>query len=162
MNFFCTDRVKTDIEKLEKKPSYSNLRLLFYEYLVSHSKPQDWKSGSRLCLDNENFHFIKRYFGGSGAYRLCYVLAIRNGEVTIAGVYPKTGSQGSSNLTDEGKVMILNEAHDGIRNNSRFKIKLDSEKKSISFELEEKKENEILLISQIEKKKSKSKRKKKK
>ena len=138
MKIFCTNRVKKDIEKLEKKPSYSNLRSLLFNYMSKKKTTQDWMEGTRIFLGNPNFICVKKRLGGSGGYRMYHLITINEDEVTIAALYPKTGSKGGSDLTDDGKTSCIGEALDQISEKNRWEIVLDTNPDSLSFKLEEK------------------------
>jgi len=62
-----------------------------------------------------------------------YLLTIHEEQVTIAALYPKFGSKGGSDLTDEAKVKCIGEALDQIKNTDRWKIDLIVKTKSIAF-----------------------------
>ena len=76
MKLFATKSVVDTIQKLEKKPSYSDLRLLFYEYIRKHPGFQDWDSASKLSNVSPIPH-IKMRLRGKGGYRVYYVLIIK-------------------------------------------------------------------------------------
>jgi len=92
MELFATQSVVDTIKKLEKKPSYSDLRLLFYDYICKHPSFQNWDSSARL-RNMSPIHHIRIRLGGRGGYRVYYVLNLKNDEVIISGLHPKTGKK---------------------------------------------------------------------
>lgn len=127
-----------DVFKLEKKGSYSDLRSLLFDFISKKETLEDWKEGTRIHLGNPNFLFLKKRIGGSGGYRMYYLLTIHGDEITIAALYPKFGTKGGSDLSDSGKIESIREALDGIVSKTRLKIITLPDKKSIIFETEEK------------------------
>lgn len=138
VRIFCTEFVKEEIERLEKKGSYSNIRSLWYEYMLKHPTGALWMSGTRFRIGNPHYHCVKRYFGGSGAYRIYYVVAVKGDQVTISAFYPKTGnaSDRATDLTDDGTIKVLKETYESIKSKTRWEIKPDESSKSINFEKE--------------------------
>jgi len=66
VKIFCTNRVKNDIEKLEKlekKGSYSALRQLLFDFISKKERIEEWMEGSRIFLGNPNFICIKKRLG---------------------------------------------------------------------------------------------------
>lgn len=127
-----------DVIKLEKKGSYADLRSLLFDFFSKKEALEDWKEGTRIHLGNPNFLCLKKRMGGSGGYRMYYLLTIHGDEITIAALYPKFGTKGGSDLSDSGKIESIGEAIDSIVNKTRWKIITLSDKKSIIFEPEEK------------------------
>lgn len=146
MKIFCTDRVKQDILKLGKKSSYSNLNKLLFDYISEKNTLEEWKSGSRIYLGNPNFICIKKRLGGSGGYRMYYLLTIKGDEITIAAIYPKTGSKGGSDLSDFGKTACIGEALDQITEANRWHITLDIKGETVKFEKERKEDEKVKMI----------------
>jgi hypothetical protein len=143
VKIFCTDRVKKDITKLSKKSSYSNLKSLIYEFISKRESIEDWMDGSRIHIGNPNFICVKKRLGGSGGYRMYYLLTIKDEEITVAAIYPKTGSKGGSDLSDYGKTACIGEALDQIIENSRWRIDLNSVDLTIEFKKENKEIKEL-------------------
>lgn len=135
VRLFCTERVKGDIEKLEKKGSYADIRSLIFDYLIKNNTGQLWMSGTKFRIGNPNYHCVKRYFKGRGRFRIYYVVTVKGDQVTLSAFYPKTGnaSDSATDLTDKGIVVVLEETYESIKSKSRWEIIPDEENKSIDF-----------------------------
>ncbi len=49
-------------------------------------------------------------------------------------VHPKTGSQGSDNITDESKAYLYKKVLECIQSEDLYKLSLDDSKKTIKFD----------------------------
>lgn len=133
MELFATQSVVDTIKKLEKKPSYSDLRLLFYDYICKHPSFQDWDSSARLSNMSPIPH-IRIRLGGRGGYRVYYVLILKNDEVIISGLHPKTGKKQKSTFSNEEIKASLREALSACRSRDlMLPITLDHDNKTIIF-----------------------------
>jgi hypothetical protein len=76
-------------------------------------------SGTRLNNSDE-CPYIKKRLKGSGGFRLYYYIIIKNDCLYLMFVHPKTGSLGSSNITDELKANIYKDVLESIKNNDLY------------------------------------------
>lgn len=131
MRIFCLDDFKVEFEKLVSKKSYRNLQKEIIDYFFDKSV-EDLKSGTRLNNDDE-IPYIKKRLRGNGGYRCYFLLVIKDECVYLMFVHPKTGSSGSSNITDESKTYLYKKVHKSIQNSDLYELSLNDEKKEIVF-----------------------------
>lgn len=114
MRIFCTNYFKESFERLKGKKPYRDLEAEIIQYFFGKSVPQ-LTNGTRLN-QIKNKPFIKKRLQGSGGYRVYYLLLIDSEKLYLLFVHPKTGPDGSQNITDESKALIYRhafEANDG-------------------------------------------------
>jgi hypothetical protein len=99
MGLFCIKDFKDEYEKLIKNNSYRDLKQQIIDNFFE-------KEFSELCSGTRLNHckeepYIKKRIKGSGGYRFYYLLIIKDSNVYLMFVHPKTGKFGSENI-DEG------------------------------------------------------------
>lgn len=104
MKLFCLEDFKAEFEKLKKKNSYSSIEKDILEYFFN-KEIESLKSGSRLN-NSDDTPYIKKRLGGSGGFRVYFLLIIKKESVYLMFVHPKTGSEGFENITDESKALL--------------------------------------------------------
>ena len=70
---------------------------------------------------------------GRGGFRLYYFVLIKNDSVYLMFVHPKSGSEGSDNITDQSKALIYKEVLACIKSNNLFEIALVADGGKIAF-----------------------------
>lgn len=131
MRIFCLDDFKVEFEKLNSKKSYRDLQKEIINYFFDKSV-EDLKSGTRLNNDDK-IPYIKKRLRGSGGYRCYFLLVIKDECLYLMYVHPKTGSSGSSNITDESKAYLYKKVHKSIQDSDLYELRLNDEKKEIIF-----------------------------
>jgi hypothetical protein len=102
MKFFCTVLFKETIESLSGKKPYRNIIAEVSDYF--HNKSiQEICSGTRLN-NSDTAPYIKKRLNGSGGYRLYFLILIQKENVCLIFIHPKTGPDGSENITDSVKA----------------------------------------------------------
>lgn len=77
---------------------------------------------------------IRIRLGGAGGYRVYYILILKNDEVIISGLHPKTGTKQKSTYKNEEIKASLREALSACRSrNLMCPITLDHKNKTIVF-----------------------------
>lgn len=133
MQVYVTHTVAAEIVKIEKKPSYANLRLLLYKFVISHPTAASCLIGTRLNI-GAAWPFVKVRLGGRGGYRLYYSILIKEEELIISAVYPKFGALSIKTLGPEATNRAYSEAITSCKSRNMLPVTLDHEKQSIIFE----------------------------
>lgn len=131
MDIFCLKRFKDAYEDLSKKKSYKGLEKELIDYFFNKEISQ-LLSGKRLN-NSLNEPYIKKRVDGSGGFRIYYLVLIKNENVYLMFVHPKTGSDGSENITNESKALIYKEILDCIKTNNLYKLSLIENGTKIKF-----------------------------
>lgn len=131
MVIYCLEKFKVEFEKLISKNSYKSLQKEIINYFFDKTV-QDLASGTRLNGDSEN-PYIKKRLKGSGGFRCYFLLVLKNEDLYLMFVHPKTGSMGSSNINDESKAYLYKKVLDCIKSNDLYVLSLDDSKKKIIF-----------------------------
>ncbi|MCC7453373.1 MAG: hypothetical protein IT222_04340 [Crocinitomix sp.] len=131
MELFCLEEFKTEFEKLKSKKSYRTIEEEVIDYFFEKSS-DELCSGVRLnhSLDAP---YIKKRLGGSGGFRVYFLLLIRKDFLCLMFVHPKTGSQGSENITDESKAYLYKKVLESIQSKDLYKLTLNEKKTKINF-----------------------------
>lgn len=104
MGLFCIKDFKVEYEKLIKNNSYKDLNQQiadnFFDKDIS-----ELLSGRRLnnCDDEP---YIKKRLKGGGGYRFYYLLIIKDSNIYLMFVHPKTGKFGSDNIDKQYKAKV--------------------------------------------------------
>lgn len=122
MNIYCTTEFYNEFNKLCRKKSYSNLESLliktfFAEDLTINTLIQHGDNLNR----NNNTPFIKARIGGRSNYR-CYYLIVKNDNVYLSFIHPKTGSLGYSNVDKKKKSRIIKSTIKDIKERNFYKL----------------------------------------
>ena len=131
MDIYCTDEFYQSFEILRGQKAYRGLESEISEHFLN--KPiEDLSSGKRL--NNSSTHpLIKKRLNGSGGYRIYYLIKISDSIVLLLFVHPKTGPDGSENITDKHYTLISKQAYDALKNNTYFIITLDTKTQKLNF-----------------------------
>jgi len=131
MELFCIEDFKFEFEKLKSKKSYRTLEQKIIDYFFNKST-RDLLSGVRLN-HSDDVPYIKKRLGGSGGFRVYFLLIIKGNALYFLFVHTKTGSYGSSNITDQSKAYLYKKVLECIRNKDLYKLTLDSASSNIKF-----------------------------
>mgnify|MGYP005849050869 CR=1 FL=1 len=128
----CLDDFKVEFEKLKDKKAYKDLESDLIDYFFD--KPiNSLMSGTRLN-NSELVPYIKKRLGGRGGYRVYFLLLIKDEQLILMYIHPKTGAVGSPNITDASKAYLYKKVLVDIQSNGLFELKLDENKRHIIFE----------------------------
>ena len=131
MKIFCLEDFKVEFEKLSSKKSYKDLEKEIIDYFFD--KPiQELESGVRLN-NSDNTPYIKKRISGRGGYRCYFLMVMKNDCLYLMFVHPKTGTSGSSNITDESKTYLYKKVFKSIQSQDFYELSLDESKKKIIF-----------------------------
>lgn len=130
MEFYCTENFKDTIEGLLKNRSYKDLRSEFIDFLGESKESLCY--GTKLTGTKE-IPFIKKRIGGSSGYRSYYLFLIKDDKVYLSFIHPKTGSKGSSNITNEARKRFYKDVFNSIQDKSYYRIKLTNNSEDFEF-----------------------------
>lgn len=132
MNLYCLEDFKVEFEKLKSKKSYKTIEQEIIDYFFNKSGEQ-LCSGTRLNHSNDT-PYIKKRLGGRGGFRFYFLLVMKDDSLYLMFVHPKTGNQGSENITDESKAYLYKKVLECIQSKDLYELTLDEEsKKEIQF-----------------------------
>ncbi|NBC58536.1 MAG: hypothetical protein GVY05_09700 [Bacteroidetes bacterium] len=131
MELFCIEDFKFEFEKLKSKKSYRTLEQKIIDYFFNKSTRKLF-SGVRLNHSND-VPYIKKRLGGSGGFRVYFLLIIKDNALYFMFVHPKTGSYGSSNITDQSKAYLYKKVLECIQNKDLYKLTHNKSSKRIEF-----------------------------
>ena len=131
MNIFCLEDFKVEFKKLSSKKSYLDLEKEIIDYFFE--KPiGELESGVRLN-NSDDTPYIKKRLKGRGGYRCYFLLILKKDSLYLMFVHPKTGTSGSSNISDESKTYLYKKVYKSIENQDLYELNLDESKKKIIF-----------------------------
>lgn len=131
MNFYCIEDFKVEFEKLIAKNSYKSIELEIIEYFFTKSA-EELRAGVRLNNSDEQ-PYIKKRLKGRGGFRVYYLLLIKNDNLYLMFVHPKTGSLGADNITDESKAYLYKKVLECIKSSELYRIELSDNKRNLIF-----------------------------
>jgi len=131
MNLYCLEDFKVEFEKVKSKKSYKTIEQEIINYFFD-KKSQELCSGVRLN-HSIDAPYIKKRLGGRGGFRIYFLLIIKKNSLYLMFVHPKTGSQGSDNITDESKAYLYKKILDCIKSEDLYKMSIGQHKKKINF-----------------------------
>ncbi|MCF6318527.1 MAG: hypothetical protein L3J83_04475 [Proteobacteria bacterium] len=131
MEIFCLEIFKTEFDALKSKRSYRSLEQNLIDYFFERPI-KELRSGTRLN-NNDETPYIKKRLNGSGGFRIYFLLIIKNEKLYLMFVHPKTGSKGSSNITDDSKSNLYKKVLQAIRSKELYKLELNDSKDIITF-----------------------------
>lgn len=124
MKIFCLEDFKVEFEKLKKKNSYSSIEGDIIKYFFEKEIAQ-LMSGTRLNNSDET-PYIKKRLNGSGGFRIYFLLVIKDENLYLMFIHPKTGSLGYENITDESKALLYKRVLESIKTKSFYEITVDT------------------------------------
>tara|TARA_R110000868_G_scaffold348409_3_gene609487 strand:+ start:1044 stop:1463 length:420 start_codon:yes stop_codon:yes gene_type:complete len=132
MELYCLEDFKVEFDKLKSKKSYKTIEKEIINYFFGKSTEQ-LCSGVRLN-HSVDVPYIKKRLGGRGGFRFYFLLVIKNDSLYLMFVHPKTGTQGSENITDESKAYLYKKVLECIQSEDLYKLSLDDSKKKTQFD----------------------------
>ncbi|MEQ6118567.1 hypothetical protein [Reichenbachiella sp. MALMAid0571] len=126
MDIYCIEEFKKEFEQLISKKNYRSLTKDIIEYFFDKNI-DGLKSGTRLN-NNDETPYIKKRIGGRGGFRLYFLLIIRKESLYLLFVHPKTGPDGSQNITDEAKAKLYKRVLECIKSNFLYRLEVEGNK----------------------------------
>lgn len=124
-------KFQESFEKLSKKKPYKSLEPEIIEYFFD-KKTSGLVAGIRLN-NSETEPYIKKRLEGKGGFRFYFLIIIKNDNLYLMFVHPKTGPDGADNIDDKYKAYIYKDALKCIKTNDLYLLTLDKEKGVILF-----------------------------
>jgi hypothetical protein len=126
MKIFCLEDFKVQFEKLKKKNSYSSIEDDIIEYFFDKEIHQ-LSSGTRLN-NSDDAPYIKKRLNGSGGFRIYFLLLIKDENIYLMFLHPKTGSLGYENITDDSKALLYKKVLECIKTNNLYDVSVEKNK----------------------------------
>lgn len=126
MTIFCIEDFKVQFEKLKKKNSYSSIERDIIEYFFD-KEIQQLSSGTRLN-NSDDAPYIKKRLNGSGGFRIYFLLLMKNENIYLMFLHPKTGSLGYENITDDSKALLYKKVLECIKANNLYQVSVEKNK----------------------------------
>jgi hypothetical protein len=126
MTIFCIEDFKVQFEKLKKKNSYSSIERDIIEYFFD-KEIQQLSSGTRLN-NSDDAPYIKKRLNGSGGFRIYFLLLMKNENIYLMFLHPKTGSLGYENITDDSKALLYKKVLECIKTNNLYQVSVEKNK----------------------------------
>ena len=125
MAIFCIEDFKSQFEKLKKKSSYATLEESIINYFFNKDI-QQLTSGVRLN-NSDTTPYIKKRLEGSGGYRVYFLLIIKDENLYLMFLHPKTGSLGYDNITDKSKSLLYKKVLKCIKSNDLYCVSVSAD-----------------------------------
>jgi hypothetical protein len=77
--------------------------------------------------------YIKKRLGGSGGYRTYFYVVVKENNLYLMFLHPKTGPDGSPNITDDAKTQLLKDLISDIRSGRLLSVTKHESKKELVF-----------------------------
>ena len=126
MTIFCPEDFKVQFEKLKKKNSYSSIEGDIIEYFFD-KEIQQISSGTRLN-NSDDTPYIKKRLNGSGGFRIYFLLLMKDENIYLMFLHPKTGSLGYENITDDSKALLYKKVLECIKTNNLYQVSVEKNK----------------------------------
>jgi hypothetical protein len=120
MKIYCIAAFKNAIEKLAAKKPYKDIMSDVAGYFEGKTI-NEICSGTRLN-NSDSAPYIKKRLNGAGGYRLYFLVLIRNDNVFLIFIHPKTGPDGAENISDQSKAQYYKDVLLAIRNFDLLKV----------------------------------------
>ncbi|MES2578266.1 MAG: hypothetical protein V4589_11700 [Bacteroidota bacterium] len=131
MTIYCIEEFKVEFEKLKNKKQYSDLESLVLDFFLDNTLDKI-KTGD-LLNGSTTVPFLKKRIPDAGGYRVYFLVIIKNENVYISYVHPKTGPMGGENVTSEHKKHIQKETYSCIVNKKLYELKKCPKKGTLLF-----------------------------
>lgn len=131
MKIFCLTEFKVEFDKLKSKNSYNSIENDIIGYFFNKSV-QDLSAGLRLNNSSVT-PYIKKRINGKGGFRFYFLLIIKDENLFLMFVHPKTGSLGYENITDESKAYLYKRVLECIKTNDLFELQISLQGDKIVF-----------------------------
>jgi|GEM_PF-486173 len=144
LDLYCLDDFKVEIEKLSKYKSYASLEAEVLKHF--HGKTIAEARNGTLLNASETMPYVKKRIKGSGGYRVYFLAIIKENCLYLMYVHPKTGPEGSENITREARTEFLNKVIDAITmDEGLYKVAPDAKKQKLVFTKKKKGEPELKI-----------------
>lgn len=130
MKIFCTAEFEKIFKKLSRKNAYRDLEREIIDYFFVEKI--DFSGGRRLGGHAEN-PYIKKRLGGSGGYRTYFYVIVKDNNLYLMFLHPKTGPDGSPNITDDAKTQLLKDLILDIKLGRLLSVTKHETKKQLIF-----------------------------
>lgn len=126
MHVYCTERFKVEFFKLLAKKQYAALEQDLIDYFF-FKKIEELISGTNLN-NSLKTPYLKKRINGSGGYRVYFLVLIKEENIYLIFVHPKTGPYGASNIKDSSKTMLYKEILEKIKTNDLYVMHVENNK----------------------------------
>jgi len=126
MTIFCLEEFKVQFEKLKKNNSYASIEEDIIGYFFDKEIHQ-LSSGTRLN-NSDATPYIKKRLNGSGGFRIYFLLVIKNENIYLMFLHPKTGSLGYDNITNESKASLYKNVLESIKTKNLYEVTVGNNK----------------------------------
>jgi hypothetical protein len=134
MKVFCTGYFLEVISDLEKKNNYSGIFKDVCTYF-SDKNIDELHITKDILRNSPGIHSINKYripnstigIGKRGSYRCISMCNVKSDKIFVDFIYPKTGSEGSENITKEGIKSIAINITNSIQSGNIYEIDLQNE-----------------------------------
>lgn len=119
---YCIEAFKKQVQKLRKNNSYKGID----EHLIHFLRDKNVDHFRTGTLLNKSLTrpYIKHDIAGRSGFRVYYLAVIIKECIYLAYIHPKTGSEGSSNTTDEARSEFYKQVAEGIKNGKLYQVRL--------------------------------------
>lgn len=124
VDIYCLEDFKDKFEKLSSNKKYKDLESEIIDYFFE-KEIADVISGTRLN-HSDTEPYIKKRIAGSGGYRVYFLLLIKKEKLYLMFVHPKTGPEGSDNITDESKAYLYKKILKYIKEEQLYKLSIEN------------------------------------
>jgi hypothetical protein len=132
MKLYCVEDFKSAVENLQKSKPYRDIQKTVIEHFCN-KEISEISNGTNLN-NNTVTPYIKKRLNGSGGYRIYYYLIVKDDRSYLMYIHPKTGPEGSDNVTTEGRTLFLKNVLDAISTNNLYEVTCNKEKTKLIFE----------------------------
>lgn len=129
MKIFCIPEFKSEYDKLVKKKSYSSIEETLFDFF-NGKNINDLRTGTNLST-YPDIPFVKKRLQGRGGFRIYYFLLIKDDNVYLSFLHPKTGPLGIQNLKDWKKYLNLTIEY--IKSGNLYQVELDKKGPTCKF-----------------------------
>jgi hypothetical protein len=131
MTIFCISQFKDVFDKLSTKKAYSGLEADIIDYFFN-TTIEAIKTGD-LLNNSTDAPYIKKRLSGSGGYRIYYLVIVKDDNVYLMYVMPKTGPNGADNLKADYIKELYKNVIESIKNKDLFEVTLCAKGESLVF-----------------------------
>ncbi|TLV03427.1 hypothetical protein [Dyadobacter luticola] len=130
MKIFCTVEFEKIFKRLAKKNAYRDLEKEIIDYFFAEHI--DLAGGKRIGGHPEN-PYIKKRLSGSGGYRTYFYIIVKEDNLYLMFLHPKTGPDGSPNITDNAKTELLKNLISDLKTGRVLSVRMDENKQKLVF-----------------------------
>jgi hypothetical protein len=131
MTVFCISQFKDVFDKLSTKKAYSDLEADIIDYFFN-TTIEAIKTGD-LLNNSADAPYIKKRLSGRGGYRIYYLIIVKDDNVYLMYVVPKTGTYGAQNLKADYIKELYKTVIQCIKNKDLYEVTLCDKGVSLVF-----------------------------